>query len=190
MDTKNRIMETADKLFYFQGYQSTGINQIIAEANVAKGSLYNHFPSKRELGHAYVKQSSEEWFKGIEEELEAYSDPTQKLLAIFSFSEKYAQINHFNGCRLINILTEVTDQDDQITTMAVAHKQKFREFLYQLTTKIFTNSAQALEISDTIYLLYEAATVESKIFKNKWPIELARKNATQILAQNQIPNNK
>jgi AcrR family transcriptional regulator len=185
MDTKNRIMETADRLFYFQGYQSTGINQIIAEANIAKGSLYNHFPSKKDLGHAYVKQSSEQWFKGLEEELEPYSDPIEKLLSIFSFSEKYAQINHFNGCRLINILTEVTNQDDQITAMAVAHKQKFREFLNQLATKIFSNPVQALEVSDTIYLLYEAATVESKIFKDNWPIDLARKNAERILAQNQ-----
>lgn len=184
MDTKNRIMETADKLFYFQGYQSTGINQIIAEANVAKGSLYNHFPSKKELGHAYVKQSSEQWFKGLEEELEPYSSPTQKLLAIFSFSEKYAQVNHFNGCRLINILTEITDQDKEITAMAVAHKQKFREFLYQLTTQIFSHSTQAHEVSDSIYLLYEAATVESKIFKDNWPIDLARKNAERILTQN------
>ncbi|MBK1896743.1 TetR/AcrR family transcriptional regulator [Chryseobacterium paridis] len=190
MNTKDRIMETADKLFYFQGYQTTGINQIIDEANVAKGSLYNHFPSKKDLGHAYVKQSSDQWFKGLEKELELWSDPAEKLLAIFSFLEKYAKINQFNGCRLINILTEVTDQDDQITEMVVAHKQRFRELLYQITTKIDIGVMQAREVSDTIYLLYEAATVDSKIFKDDWPIQLARKNAEQFLNQNKMPNNQ
>ncbi|WP_157676752.1 TetR/AcrR family transcriptional regulator [Chryseobacterium sp. T16E-39] len=183
-------METADQLFYFQGYQSTGINQIIEEAKVAKGSLYNHFPSKSELGQAYVKESSERWFKGLEEELNLWTDPAEKLIAVFSFLEKYARINYFNGCRLINILTEVGDQEEQITTMAVAHKQKFREFLYQLTLKIFPDTEQAIEVSDTIYLLYEAASVESKIFKDQWPIQLARKNAEQVLKQNKIPNNQ
>lgn len=186
MNTKNRIMETASSLFYYQGYQTTGINQIIADANVAKGSLYNHFQSKSELGQAYVEQSSEKWFKGLEEELQQWSEPTQKLLAIFSFLEKYSQLNQFNGCRLINILTEITDKEEQIRIMAVAHKTKFREFLHELTSMIFANLNQALEVADTIYLLYEAATVESKIFKSTWPIELARKNAEQIVKQKHI----
>lgn len=43
------ILETAAQPFYRQGYQATSINQIIAEAGVAKGSFYAHFPSKDDL---------------------------------------------------------------------------------------------------------------------------------------------
>ena len=49
MDTRERILDTAARLFYAQGYNSTGINQVIKEANVAKASLYQHFPSKEDL---------------------------------------------------------------------------------------------------------------------------------------------
>lgn len=183
MDTKNRIIETADTLFYFQGYQSTGINQIIDEAKVAKGSLYNHFKSKSELGQAYVERSSDHWFAGLMKELDQFSNPKDKLIAVFSFLDQHTKKNYYNGCRIINIMTEIAGEDEQITTMSVAHKQKFRDFLYTLTSEIYTEHITALEIADTIYLLYEGATVESKIFKQSWPIELARKNAERILTQ-------
>jgi len=39
---KDRILETASRLFYTQGFNATGINQILDEANVAKASLYQH----------------------------------------------------------------------------------------------------------------------------------------------------
>ncbi|PIF46744.1 AcrR family transcriptional regulator [Chryseobacterium sp. 52] len=183
MDTKNRIIETADTLFYDQGYQTTGINQIISEAKVAKGTLYNHFKSKSELGQAYVERSSNQWFSGLMEELEKFSTPKDKLLAVFSFLDKHTKKNYFNGCRIINIMTEIAGEDEQITIMSVAHKQKFRDFLYTLASEISTKPITAQEIADTIYLLYEGATVESKIFKQSWPIELARKNAERILIQ-------
>ena len=40
---KNRIIETASSLFYKNGYNSTGINEIISESGIAKATLYNHF---------------------------------------------------------------------------------------------------------------------------------------------------
>ena len=45
-EVRNRIIETASDLFYRNGYNSTGINQIIAEAGIAKATLYNHFKSE------------------------------------------------------------------------------------------------------------------------------------------------
>lgn len=181
MDTRKRIIDTADSLFYYKGYQSTGINQIIAEADVAKGSLYNHFKSKSELGQAYVENASNRWFEEVKQEISNHSGPKEKLLAIFTFLSGYAKRNHYNGCRIINIITEITDQDEKITRGAVAHKQKFRELLHTLTSQIYFDRYEASEKADSIYLLYEAASVESKIFKEDWPIEIAMKNAAVLL---------
>ncbi len=52
---KNKILATADKLFYKQGYSYTGIQQIIDEAGVSKTTFYVHFKSKEELGVTYLK---------------------------------------------------------------------------------------------------------------------------------------
>lgn len=181
MDTKQRILDTASRLFYQQGFASTGINQVIAEADVAKGSLYNHFESKSALGQAYVTQVSTNWFNMLETELELYQKTEEKLLAVFSFLEKNVVENRFNGCRLINILTDVADHDEEIRMLVVDHKQKFRKLLHQLTQRIETDLEKAQILSDSIYLLYEGATVESKIYRSIWPVQLAKNNAQRIV---------
>jgi AcrR family transcriptional regulator len=54
-EARQRILDTADRLFYQEGVRAVGIDRIIDEANVAKMSLYKHFPSKDDLILAVLK---------------------------------------------------------------------------------------------------------------------------------------
>ncbi|MHC1684769.1 MAG: TetR/AcrR family transcriptional regulator [Clostridiaceae bacterium] len=47
--SKNRIIEAAAGLFLRQGYNATGINDILAVTGLPKGSFYHHFASKKDL---------------------------------------------------------------------------------------------------------------------------------------------
>src|SRR5437879_10780088 len=51
---KERILETADRLFYLQGIRAVGVDTIAAEIGISKRTLYNHFPSKDALIAAYL----------------------------------------------------------------------------------------------------------------------------------------
>ncbi|HEY0569046.1 MAG TPA: helix-turn-helix domain-containing protein, partial [Xanthobacteraceae bacterium] len=51
---KERILETADRLFYLQGIRAIGVDTIAAEVGISKRTLYNHFPSKDALISAYL----------------------------------------------------------------------------------------------------------------------------------------
>ncbi|WP_121662096.1 TetR/AcrR family transcriptional regulator [Metabacillus litoralis] len=58
-DSKEKILEIASRLFQLQGYHATGLNQIIKESGLPKGSLYHHFPNgKEELAIEAVKYTS------------------------------------------------------------------------------------------------------------------------------------
>ena len=98
---KDRILETAARLFYAQGYNATGINQILEEAKVAKASLYTHYGSKDELGIAYVKSAREDWFSALHIFLEKKNTANEKLLACFDFLERNLRLNDYKGCRFI-----------------------------------------------------------------------------------------
>jgi AcrR family transcriptional regulator len=58
MGTKDRIMDSTAELFRRQGYNGTGIKQILAAANAPFGSLYHFFPGgKEELGAQTIRSS-------------------------------------------------------------------------------------------------------------------------------------
>src|ERR1700744_5813371 len=81
----DKILDTANKLFYQQGYNATGINQIIEEAGVAKGSLYQHFQSKNDLLLGYVELNHQGWFNRIKAYVDKATDPKEKLLAVYDY---------------------------------------------------------------------------------------------------------
>src|SRR5579863_6605785 len=53
---KERILETADRLFYLRGIRAVGVDTIAAEIGISKRTLYNHFPSKDALISAYLER--------------------------------------------------------------------------------------------------------------------------------------
>ncbi|HIP77475.1 MAG TPA: TetR/AcrR family transcriptional regulator, partial [Kiloniellaceae bacterium] len=56
---REHLVDTATQLFSRHGYRATGIDTILAEAGVAKMTLYNHFKSKDELILASLRRSDE-----------------------------------------------------------------------------------------------------------------------------------
>src|SRR5207344_976340 len=53
---KERILDTAERLFYGQGIRAIGVDTIAAEVGISKRTLYNHFASKDALIAAYLSR--------------------------------------------------------------------------------------------------------------------------------------
>src|ERR1700757_428637 len=54
--TRERLLQAAFREVYRRGFQSAGVDTILAATNVTKGALYHHFESKEALGHAVVDE--------------------------------------------------------------------------------------------------------------------------------------
>ncbi|WP_338452283.1 TetR/AcrR family transcriptional regulator [Niallia oryzisoli] len=81
MDTKSLIIDTATKLFQQKGYIGVGLNEILKECNISKGSLYHHFPKgKEELLIACLQNLKQAITIDIEKIFEQY--PTTQDAAI------------------------------------------------------------------------------------------------------------
>jgi len=46
---KQRLFQTAARLFYQRGYRAVGVDSIASESGIGKMTLYRHYPSKDEL---------------------------------------------------------------------------------------------------------------------------------------------
>lgn len=181
---KQRILETAARLFYEQGYHTTGINQILAEANVAKASLYQHYGSKDEVGLAYLRSQREMWFAALDKRLATLSTPTDQLLALFDHIEQSLSFTQFRGCRFINLLTEIGDDIPLMREEIVGHKTKLRELFQQLMTASLGSDAAPAKtqaLADAMYLLFEGALVESKLYRDSWPVKVAKRTVQALL---------
>lgn len=173
---KKRLLKTASDLFYRQGYNNTGINQVIEEAGVAKASLYQHFGSKEELCIAYLEAKHKNWFKELNQFISTEYNPKEKILAFFDFLEMTTKRNDFRGCSFLNILSEVPMSNKEIINEAVGHKTKLRSFFKELLQAVDQS-----DNADTVYLLFEAAITESQVYKNIWPIRSAKKAVSKLM---------
>jgi AcrR family transcriptional regulator len=66
MSRRDHLVETALELFDRHGFHATGIDRILADAGVAKVTLYKHFSSKDDLILAVLRLRDErfrEWFQ-------------------------------------------------------------------------------------------------------------------------------
>jgi len=163
---RERIMATALRLFHEQGYNATGINQIISEASVAKASLYQHFKSKEELGIEYLDARQEVWFQQLRLFTDEEKKVKKKILAAFDFIIFNNEKENFRGCSFLNMLPDIKPDDVTLLTAIQSHKEQLRQFF----STILEDGDQA----DTIYLLFESALTESQLYKNQWPVEKAK----------------
>jgi AcrR family transcriptional regulator len=176
MNPRERIIDTASRLFYTQGYNNTGINQVIKEAKVARASFYDYFPSKEQLLIEYVKESAVQTNAGLQAAVDKADTPKEKIIAVFDHLSKRAKQTHYNGCNFLNILAELPLDNKEVKTLVRKQKDHIRD----LFVKILGRGAKD-QLADELYLLFDAALATSKVYADTWPITTARKLAGQLL---------
>lgn len=167
MQPKERILEKASFLFHTQGYNSTGINQIIEEAKVAKASFYQHFKSKEDLCAAFLEWRHEYWFTKLEQFTSDQKDSKSKVLTSFDFLVAMNQKENFRGCSFLNLLSEIPSDNEKILSVIQSHKSDLRNY--------FKAEIENELLADHIYLLFESCIIESQLFKSNHLIEQSKK---------------
>ena len=170
--TREKIIQTASDLFYRKGYNLTGINEIIAEAGIAKATLYSHFSSKEEVCIAYLQTRNE----GLMQELRAFigDKPAGKdrVLAILEFLIPFFGGKDFNGCWCIRTVAEIPRDDENIRSEIQQQKQGLRDYVLGIVKENLPqlSTEEHQKLATRTYLLYEGALAESHLQQDSWPI--------------------
>ncbi len=183
LGVKERIIETASDLFYNQGYNQTGINQIIDEAGVAKASMYQHFRSKEDIAVAYLIGRHGMWMGKLEASVSKEKGPKAKVIGIFNYLTQWLTEVNFRGCGWQNIITDLPSDHDKIKDQAIFHKNELRNWVREqlMEEEVFT-AKEAKDVGDQVIILIEGAIILSQIQKDSWPILSAKNACKKILA--------
>jgi AcrR family transcriptional regulator len=174
------LLETAWRLFYRDGYRAVGIDTLLAEANVGKMTLYNHFSSKDELIVAVIKKRSEEIVAELAAVLEAAGkSPKRRLLSIFDWLEVFFGSRDFSGCAFIRAISEYPDTNHPVHRAAWAYKRAEREMLVGLSREAGAKNPAAL--ADNLRLLIDGALVAAHATGKTTPAKVARTAAADLL---------
>ena len=134
---KDRILETADRLFYLQGIRAIGVDTIAAEIGISKRTLYNHFPSKDALISAYLARR-------FVAPRASDKSPVEQILGTFDSLERRFSAKDFRGCPFVNAVAELGSEDQSVRKIAVEFKESRRLWFRDLLVQLGVTEAEAL----------------------------------------------
>jgi AcrR family transcriptional regulator len=173
-DMKERILATADRLFYLRGIRAVGVDTVAAEIGISKRTLYNHFPSKDALIATYLARRSISVPPSDKPALE-------QILGTFDSLERRFSAKDFRGCPFVNAVAELGTEDHAVRKAAFAFKNgrraRFRDLLKQLDV------ANADDVATQLQLLIDGA-IAADLVRNDPSMARAAKEAAIVLLAN------
>lgn len=180
-EARTRILETADRLFYREGIRAVGIDRVIAEAEVAKATLYAHFPSKDDLVVAVLRHREESTRTFFRLAMERHEKRMKdKLRAFFASLKEWFESPGFRGCAFINAAVELADPKHPGSKFVREFKQRFREMLDTLVEEAVGKAHTKL--TPAIAILVEGAIVTAVIHGSADAADVARDAALALVA--------
>jgi AcrR family transcriptional regulator len=149
---RQRILDTAFRLFYARGIRAVGVDLIIAESGVAKATFYKHFPAKDDLVVAYLDRVDAIWSAQLHDAAAAAgTDPAAQLVGLFDALGTACRREGYRGCAFINAAAE-SQPGTAVHERTVAHKAAVLAWVRDLAVQAGAQDPQALARALTLLL--------------------------------------
>jgi AcrR family transcriptional regulator len=173
--TKDRIVDATAELFRHQGYNGTGVKQIVAEANAPFGSLYHFFPGgKSELGDEVIRASGAMYLELFATIAGAAPDVVTAIGDFFDgAAETLRETDYADACPIATVALEVASTNE---TLRKATADVFESW-FEAATAYFVHAGidegRARDLSLEMLMLLEGAFLFSRASKTTRPMEIA-----------------
>ena len=149
---RQRILDTASRLFYACGLRAVGVDRIIAESGVAKATFYKHFPAKDDLVVAYLDRVDTIWSDQLHAAAEAAGpEPTDRLVGLFDALGSACRRDGYRGCAFLNAAAEAAPATP-VHDRTVAHKREVLTWVRHLAAEAGAEDPDGLARSLTLLL--------------------------------------
>ena len=177
---REKIVVAATHLFYDQGYQATTVDHILERSGVSRPTFYTHFPTKEDLGLAYVQRRRQQDVTAIKDAIRQEKTPEGRFLAIISHVGKtLVDPNYcYRGCRFFNVIAELHEANNPLVKEARHYVENMREIIRDavLELKATSTKYKTLEVdrvTEVYFLLVNGAITGTQECQDSWPIDRA-----------------
>jgi AcrR family transcriptional regulator len=178
---RERILETAFRLFYAKGLRAVGVDTIIAESGVAKATFYRHFPAKDDLVVAYLEKVDGVWTGQLHAAAEAAGpNPAEQLVGLFDALATACRRDGYRGCAFINAAAE-SPPGTGPHERTVVHKQQVLGWLGELARE--AGAEQPERLARSLALLLDGALSSGALDANPEAAEAARATAALLVQE-------
>ncbi|MEO6919883.1 MAG: TetR/AcrR family transcriptional regulator [Collimonas sp.] len=167
MKEKRQILiDTATRLFSQDGYHAVGIDRILAEAGVAKMTLYKYFPSKKELVVEVLEERMAMCASSLSLFLEKFDTPMEKLHGVFMWHDKWFREVNFTGCMFTAAAAEFHGSDNAILRTAASQKKGLTDLVKSVLEPLVGKTI-ATKLARQVVMLLDGATLAAHVSGRK-----------------------
>lgn len=171
---KQRILETADRLFYGHGIRAVGVDTVAAEIGISKRTLYNHFPSKDALVLAYLERR-------LGPPPDSDRPPLEQILGTFDRLGRSFGVAEFRGCAFVNAVAELGEESPAVRGLAIEFKEARRLWFRGLLDRLGIADPDGL--ATQLALLVDGAIAAFLVRRDPAMALAAKDAAMALLAQ-------
>jgi AcrR family transcriptional regulator len=162
IDMRSRILEVASRLFEERGIHGSGVDTIIAEAGVAKATLYKHFASKDSLINAFLRSKADafyEWLRSglINRDLK----PSEQLIHICNLLEQWILTPDFKGLPFHIASVEFPDPAHPVHQFSASLALELQQYLTQIAAEAGVQDPKAL--CQQLTMIFEGAALIERL---------------------------
>jgi TetR/AcrR family transcriptional repressor of lmrAB and yxaGH operons len=188
-DTRDRLVRSTSRLLRTQGYAATGLNQVMAEADAPKGSMYFHFPGgKVELAAAAVDHFAGRATRRMDRYLADHDTVRDAVTAIFDAYVEHLDVTSYTeGCAVATVALDAAGTHE---TLAEATSRAFRAWTGTLASALEAEGrspTQAHALATLIIAAIEGTIVMAKGEHSTEPIATTRDLLNTLLDPATLP---
>ena len=179
MDKRQHIVETAYRLFKRDGFHATGIDRIIAEADVAKMTMYRHFPGKDGLIAEVLNWRAARFAHQLDTLAHTGETAAEKIETILDWHERWFGSPDFHGCLFQNALAEFGDPAHPVFQAVMRQKHDLRRRIRDILAPAMPPQ-RAETGALVLFMLIEGATLLARMGEDKVALQSARSTAAAM----------
>lgn len=180
--SKARLVACAAELFWRQGYNATGLSEILQAANLPKGSFYFYFGGKRELAAVVIDY----YRRIVSDDMKRMAEGRDWRQFIHALARKHlsgAAEGEHNGCPFAVMGMELALSEPEIAGLYASALDDTRQIMAEVLERSELNHEDAVALSSLALTIFEGKLLLFRISGDAAHLEAMECEMIQVYEQ-------